>query len=47
MTKKIGGYGHLTADQLHFTISDNAESGGRDFLSLYIPSRTGIVLQPI
>ena len=45
--KKFGGYGRLTAGQLHFTISDNAESGGRNFLSLYLPSRTGIVLQSI
>jgi len=43
--KKFGGYWSLTAGQLHFTISDKAEYG--DFLSLYIPSRTGIVLQSI
>jgi 1,4-alpha-glucan branching enzyme len=42
---KFGGYGRLTAGQHHFTISDKSECG--DFLSLYIPSRTGIVLQSI
>nr|MBL0699960.1 alpha amylase C-terminal domain-containing protein [Desulfobacterales bacterium] len=43
--KKFGGYGRLTAGQLHFTISDKAEYG--NFLSLYIPSRTGVVLKSI
>ncbi|MCD6185509.1 MAG: alpha amylase C-terminal domain-containing protein, partial [Deltaproteobacteria bacterium] len=45
--KKFGGYGRLTADQLHFTISGETESDQSNFLSLYIPSRTGIILQQI
>ena len=45
--KKFGGYGRLTADQLHFTISGETESDQSNFISLYIPSRTGIILQQI
>ncbi|MGE5256320.1 MAG: alpha amylase C-terminal domain-containing protein [Hyphomicrobiales bacterium] len=40
-----GGYSRLTPDQEHFTLFEAAEGGGRNFLSLYLPARTAIVLR--
>jgi len=39
------GYGRLNTDQEHFTLSDKSKKSRRQFISLYLPTRTGIVLQ--
>ena len=41
----FGGQGRLKQDQTHFTISNPKKFGDRKFLSLYLPTRTGIVLR--
>jgi len=41
-----GGHGRLQPDQYHFTLPDNAGGTQAHFLSLYLPTRTTIVLQP-
>ena len=38
-----GGFGRLTPGQEHLTLYE----GGRDVLSLYLPTRTALVLQPL
>jgi 1,4-alpha-glucan branching enzyme len=38
-----GGYGRLSPGQEHLTLHEQ----GRDLLALYLPTRTGIVLQPL
>jgi 1,4-alpha-glucan branching enzyme len=38
-----GGFGRLTPGQEHFTLSE----GGRNVLSLYLPTRTALVLQQL
>lgn len=38
-----GGYGRLSPGQEHLTLHEQ----GRDVLALYLPTRTGIVLQPV
>jgi len=45
--RPYGGHGRLAADQYHFTISKTM--GGREihFLSLYLPTRTALLLQPV
>ncbi len=40
---QYGGHGRLTAGQTHVTLG--APQGGRTLLSLYLPTRTGLVLQ--
>jgi 1,4-alpha-glucan branching enzyme len=42
---KFGGYGRLALEQIHFTAFDKGGVELRNTLSLYLPSRTGIVLQ--
>jgi len=39
------GHGRLNPDQEHFTISDKSKKSRRQFISLYLPTRTGIVLK--
>ena len=39
------GYGRLNPDQQHFTLSDKSKKSRRQFICLYLPTRTGIVLQ--
>lgn len=39
------GYGRLNPDQEHFTLSDKSKKSRRQFICLYLPTRTGIVLQ--
>ncbi len=39
------GYGRLNPDQEHFTLSDKSKNSQRQFICLYLPTRTGIVLQ--
>ncbi len=42
---EYGGHDRLQPDQCHLTIPDSSEDRHRHCLSLYIPSRTGMVLQ--
>ena len=44
--RKYGGHHRLEPNQTHFTIFENkkAEKIGENFLSLYLPTRTVIVL---
>ena len=42
---QYGGHGRLTEDQKHMALPETSGPGGRHHLSLYIPSRTAIVLQ--
>ena len=41
---RYGGHGRLTPDQVHFTFSEKDKNLGGHHLSLYLPSRTAIVL---
>jgi len=41
-----GGHGRLQPDQSHFTLPDTGGGGQMHFISLYLPTRTAIVLQP-
>ena len=40
-----GGHGRLTADQEHLTLAEKNKDAGKHHLSLYIPSRSAIILQ--
>ena len=42
---EYGGYNRLEPDQCHLTMSDTAKDQQRNLLSLYIPTRTGMMLQ--
>ena len=42
---EYGGHSRLIPDQHHLTLHDSLRGYGRDFLSLYLPNRTAIVLQ--
>lgn len=44
-SKDYGGHGRLAAEQEHFTLLEEALSGQRNLLSLYLPTRTALVLQ--
>ena len=41
---EYGGHGRLLADQYHLTLPDTSRSKERHLLSLYLPTRTAIVL---
>ncbi len=43
---QFGGHGRLAPDQVHFTATEEEGAGKRERLSLYLPSRTGLVLEP-
>jgi len=43
--KEYGGHGHLIQGQEHHTLSDKTKNSKRRFISLYLPTRTGIVLK--
>jgi len=43
--KEYGGYGRLIPGQEHHTLSDKAKNPKRRFISLYLPTRTGLVLK--
>ncbi|HSO19692.1 MAG TPA: alpha amylase C-terminal domain-containing protein, partial [Desulfosarcina sp.] len=43
--RRFGGHGRLTPDQVHRTAADGSNPWGTR-ISLYLPSRTGIVLRP-
>jgi 1,4-alpha-glucan branching enzyme len=45
-SRHFGGHGRLAPDQLHHSLEDNGNPWGTR-LSLYLPSRTGIVLKPL
>ena len=42
---QYGGHGRLAADQEHLSLPEKTGHNGRHYLSLYLPSRTAIVLQ--
>ncbi|MCF8095577.1 MAG: alpha amylase C-terminal domain-containing protein [Desulfobacteraceae bacterium] len=42
---EYGGHGRVDSEQMHFTINEG-EKGG-DFLKLYLPTRTSLVLSPV
>jgi len=42
---QYGGHNRLTADQEHLSLPAKDNQDGKNFLSLYLPSRTAIVLQ--
>ena len=42
---QYGGHGRLTSGQEHLTLPKKGTGGENHLLSLYLPSRTGIVLQ--
>jgi 1,4-alpha-glucan branching enzyme len=42
----VGGHGRLTPAQVHHTLEDQSNLWGSR-LSLYLPSRTGLVLKPL
>ena len=44
--RDVGGHGRLTVDQVHHTLEEPNNPWGTR-LSLYLPSRTGIVLKPL
>ena len=44
-SREYGGYGRLIPGQEHKTLSDKAKNSNRRFISLYLPTRTGIVLK--
>ncbi|RTZ82631.1 MAG: hypothetical protein DSY98_00690, partial [SAR324 cluster bacterium] len=41
----FGGSNRLIPDQVHFTIHEPKAHGNRDLLSLYLPTRTAVVLK--
>lgn len=42
----FGGQSRLIPDQVHFTRFDPSVSGMRNMISLYLPTRTALILQP-
>jgi 1,4-alpha-glucan branching enzyme len=42
---RYGGHDRLAADQEHLTLPEKNGHSGQHYLSLYLPSRTAIVLQ--
>lgn len=45
-SKDYGGHARLTEGQAHFTLHKKDKTNQKNYLSLYIPSRTAIVLKP-
>ena len=43
--KQYGGHGRLAQDQRHITLPEKSEAKQRRLLNLYLPSRTGLVLE--
>ncbi|MBW1697278.1 MAG: alpha amylase C-terminal domain-containing protein [Deltaproteobacteria bacterium] len=43
---EYGGHGRLDPEQCHFTIAEKENSRTRHMLSLYLPTRTVVVLEP-
>jgi len=44
---EYGGHGRLQPDQYHMTLLDTSRDWKRYLLSLYLPTRTALVLQPV
>ncbi len=44
---EYGGFGRLQPDETHHTISDTSKGRTKSYLSLYLPTRTAIVLQAV
>lgn len=44
---QYGGHSRLKSDQYHFTIPNTSYSEPRHFISLYIPTRTALVLKSV
>jgi len=44
---EYGGYNRLHADQYHLTLVDTSMERQRNLLSLYLPTRTALVLEPV
>ncbi|MFO7861113.1 MAG: alpha amylase C-terminal domain-containing protein [Desulfosalsimonas sp.] len=44
--QSYGGHGRLYSGQRHLTLHEDAHKGPRDFLQLYLPTRTALVLFP-
>jgi len=44
---RYGGHGRLAPDQYHFTLVETITGGKMHFLSLYLPTRTALLLQPV
>ena len=44
---EFGGHGRLVPNQEHFTLTSASQPAGQAWLNIYLPNRTGIVLQPI
>jgi 1,4-alpha-glucan branching enzyme len=44
---EYGGHNRLLPDQHHLTLFDTSMDRQRNLLSLYLPTRTALVLQPI
>jgi len=42
-----GGRNRLLPDQRHFTLPDKSRDPSRYYISLYIPTRTALILQPV
>ncbi len=45
--REFGGHGRLKPDQIHVTQQQTSNYGSFHFISLYLPSRTALVLQPV
>jgi 1,4-alpha-glucan branching enzyme len=46
-SREYGGHGRLLPGQEHLTLPDKSRKTNRQFISLYLPTRTGIVLKYI
>jgi 1,4-alpha-glucan branching enzyme len=44
---EFGGHDRLKPGQIHFTQMQSANNGTAHFISLYLPSRTALVLQSV
>ena len=40
-----GGHDRLTPEQIHYTLHERMNGGKRNYLSLYLPARTAMVLK--
>jgi 1,4-alpha-glucan branching enzyme len=43
---EYGGHSRLVRDQYHLTLFDTSTGRKRNLLSLYLPNRTALVLEP-
>ena len=45
--RPYGGHGRLATEMYHFTLSETTDGEKRHFLSLYLPTRTALLLAPV